>query len=45
MEDGHIVIQVANDAMVRYRVIEITATKLTLEDSDGCQFTYQRQRR
>lgn len=41
-QDGRIVIQVANDAMVPYKIIEFTGAQLTLEDDDGSQFTYQR---
>jgi hypothetical protein len=41
-EDGRIVIQAANDAMVPYHVVEISGAQLTLEDNDGCRFTYRR---
>ena len=40
--DGRIVIQAANDAMVPYHVVEISGAQLTLEDNDGCRFTYRR---
>jgi len=40
--DSYINIQVANDAMVRYRIVEITNQILTLKDDSGCEFTYQR---
>ena len=41
-KDGRIVIQAANDAMMPYRVVEISDMQLTLEDSEDCRFTYQR---
>lgn len=44
-EDGWIVIQAANDAMMPYLVVEISDMQLTLEDSDDCRFTYQRTRK
>lgn len=42
-EDGTVlVLQAANDAMVRHRVLEHTADAFTLEASGGCRVRYRR---
>ena len=41
-EDGIFTVQVANDRNVGYRVVEITETRVQLEDEDGCRFAYER---
>jgi len=41
-DEQTIVIQVANDAMVGYRIRELTETRLTLEDQNGCVFSFDR---
>lgn len=37
-----IAIQVANDAIIRYQIIEVSYAQFTLEDSNCCRFSYKR---
>lgn len=41
-DDKQIFIQMANDAMVGYQIMTLSENELTLQDSSGCRFIYQR---
>lgn len=44
IEGGALVVQVANDRNVAYAVIAVSGDALTLQDTEGCRFTYRRER-